>query len=73
VEDPYAILGVTRDADHQTVRERWLYLVRENHPDAASGSGYPEEEVELLTARLARINAAYTVIKQKLSPRKDWY
>jgi DnaJ like chaperone protein len=60
--DPWAVLGLTPDADERTVRARWRALVRETHPDAMIARGLPEEAVKLATQRLARINAAYEAI-----------
>lgn len=60
--DPWAVLGLTPDADARTVRARWRALVRETHPDALIARGLPEEAVKLATQRLARINAAYEAI-----------
>ena len=34
----YAILGVPRDADQDTIRNAYKALVRRYHPDAGAGS-----------------------------------
>lgn len=41
-KDYYAVLGVSRDASSQQIRERFRQLARERHPDRFSG----EEKVE---------------------------
>lgn len=58
--DPYRILGIARDATPEEIKRRWRELAREHHPDRAAGD-VPEQE--RLTARMARINAAYDVLR----------
>jgi DnaJ like chaperone protein len=58
-EDPYAILGVERDAALAAIRDAYHRLVRESHPDLVIARGLPPECIALATARVARINAAY--------------
>jgi curved DNA-binding protein CbpA len=58
--DPYRILGVERDASGEEIKRRWRELAREHHPDRAAGD-VPEQE--RLTSRMARINAAYDVLR----------
>ena len=61
-DDPYAILGISRDAPADAVREAYHRLVRESHPDLVIAQGLPPECIALATARVARINAAYEQI-----------
>lgn len=56
-KDHYAVLGVSEDADLDTIRKRYRALVRENHPDAVS----PEKRDEAHRKMLA-LNAAWTVL-----------
>src|SRR5690349_435385 len=58
--DPYRILGVDPDAGADEIKRRWRELAREHHPDRAAGD-VPEQE--RLTGRMARINAAYDVLR----------
>ena len=57
--DPYRVLDVRHDASAEEIKRRWRELAREHHPDRAGGDG---EELERLTTRMARINAAYDVL-----------
>jgi DnaJ like chaperone protein len=57
--DPYAVLGVDRDADDATVRAAYRRLSREHHPDAVMARGLPKEVVDLANRRMAVINAAW--------------
>ena len=61
--DPYAELGVAHDASDAQIKRRWRELAREHHPDRAAGDG---EEAARLTRRMARINAAYDLLRNRL-------
>ncbi len=65
--DPWQVLGLPHDADMAAARARWRKLVRENHPDRLIARGLPAEGVELATARLAAINAAWEEIEARLA------
>ncbi|MEA2677750.1 MAG: molecular chaperone DnaJ [Chloroflexota bacterium] len=58
--DPYAALEVRHDATDAQIKRRWRELAREHHPDRAAGDA---EAAATLTARMARINAAYDVLR----------
>jgi DnaJ like chaperone protein len=47
------------------VRKAYLKAVSENHPDRMIARGAPEEFLQVATEKLARINAAYEVIKKE--------
>jgi DnaJ like chaperone protein len=64
-EDPYAVLGVDRRAPNEVVRARWMTLMRENHPDSLASKGVPKAFIDAASDRVARINAAYDVIKRE--------
>ena len=61
--DPYRELGLQRDASASTIKRRWRELAREHHPDRAAGN---REETGRLTERMARINAAYDLLRDPL-------
>ncbi|MBM3506728.1 MAG: DnaJ family molecular chaperone [Alphaproteobacteria bacterium] len=65
VADPYRVLGVARDAPADQVKKRWRALVRENHPDALTARGVPQEFIEVATQKVAAINAAYDKIAKE--------
>jgi curved DNA-binding protein CbpA len=58
--DPYRVLDVRHDASPEEIKRCWRDLAREHHPDRAGSDG---EERERLTTRMARINAAYDVLR----------
>lgn len=63
--DPYAVLGVGRGASDEAVKAAYRKLVRDNHPDRLLGEGLPLEFVGVATDKMARINAAYDLIRQE--------
>ena len=60
--DPYVVLGLAPSADRDEVRRVYRRLVAEHHPDRLIARGVPEELLDLATARMAAINAAYARI-----------
>jgi curved DNA-binding protein CbpA len=61
--DPYSVLDVRHDATSEEIKKRWRDLAREHHPDRAGGDG---TERARLTTRMARINAAYDVLRDPI-------
>jgi DnaJ like chaperone protein len=64
-DDPYIIMGVTRETDTAAIRNHYRKLVRDNHPDKQIAAGVPAEMVILATQRLATINGAYDQIMRE--------
>jgi DnaJ like chaperone protein len=60
--DPYLVLGLAPTADREEVRRVYRRLVAEHHPDRLIAKGVPEELIDVATARMAAINAAYRQI-----------
>jgi curved DNA-binding protein CbpA len=58
--DPYAELELRHDASSIQIKRRWRDLAREHHPDRAAGN---RDEAARLTTRMARINAAYDLLR----------
>ena len=56
MKDYYKILGVKEDASADEIRERWIELMQEFHPDHRSGGAGDEEMAK-------EINEAYQVLK----------
>jgi len=55
VDDPYAVLGVGRDATQRDIRRRFRLLALKHHPDRNRGDKGAE-------ATFKRINAAYQIL-----------
>lgn len=62
-DNPYHILNISPDADMTVVRQAWLKLVRQHHPDHLQAMGLPKEFIRSATEKVANINAAYERIK----------
>ena len=56
MSDPYAVLGLTADSDDETIRRRYLELVKqfspEHHPDQFAAIRQAYESLKDLQARL---------------------
>ncbi len=63
--DPWLILGVSRDAPEDEIKRRYRELVREYHPDRHIAAGVPEEMIEIATDRLQKVNEAYDRIMRE--------
>ena len=65
MDDPYNILGVTRDMSDSDIKKLWRKLVREHHPDTLVAQGMPVDFIEFATEKIATINAAYDEISKQ--------
>jgi hypothetical protein len=61
--DPFAMLGVQKDATEVQLREAYHRKVQETHPDKLSNLGLSPELVKFAHERMARINEAYNKIR----------
>jgi len=61
--NPYQVLDIRPDATNAAIKRRWRELAREHHPDRAAGDS---AEAARLTARMARINAAYDLLRDPM-------
>jgi DnaJ like chaperone protein len=68
-DDAYAVLGVSRRAGNEEIRQTYRKLVREHHPDRLVAKGMPPEMIEQANRTLAAINAAYDRIAKERNLR----
>ena len=61
--DPYAALGVKRDADWDDVRHAYLRLAKAYHADRYASVELPLEVRDYLQQMSRRVNAAYTALE----------
>lgn len=64
-EDPYAVLGLARNATPEQLRTTWKHLMREHHPDSLASRGMAPDLVARASDKVARINAAWDRIKRE--------
>lgn len=64
-DDPYEILGVSRDISDQELKRAYRQLIRDNHPDTLMAQGVPQEFIDLANEKMAAINAAYDRIEKE--------
>jgi curved DNA-binding protein CbpA len=61
-EDPYGILGVTKDVDLSVIRREFRRLVLKHHPDRVNISSEFPESQEQAKAKFMRIQNAYEIL-----------
>jgi len=62
--DPYQQLGLSPEADTESLKAAYRRLVRDNHPDKLMAEGLPPEFIAVANEKLKVINAAWTKIRQ---------
>src|SRR5215216_5418602 len=55
-DDPYLVLGADRSLSDVALRQHYLRLVQDIHPDREIARGLPPEAVRIATQRLAAVN-----------------
>ena len=63
--DPYQILGVSRDASIEEIKQKWKQLAINHHPDRLISQGIPVDLIHKSTSRLKEINNAWDIIQNK--------
>lgn len=58
-DDPYDILGISRDVSDAQLKSHYRQLVRDHHPDSLIARGVPAEFHAAAEQKLAGFNAAY--------------
>ena len=64
-QSPYDVLGVSPDASDEEVKHAYREKVKHLHPDTLRSKGLPDEVIETVNAQMARVNAAWTAIKNE--------
>lgn len=64
--DPYEVLGITKKVDAETLKRVHRRLVQENHPDRFAAMGASEETLDMLSSKMAAINAAYDEVRRMI-------
>ncbi|MGB0834575.1 MAG: co-chaperone DjlA [Psychrobium sp.] len=63
LQDAYDILGVSSDADDNTIKKAWRKQMAQHHPDKLAAKGLPPEMLEIANQKAQDIQAAYEKIK----------
>lgn len=63
--DPFEVLGLSKNANFDEVKLRYKELIRQYHPDILMGRGESKEVIESSTKKLQEINEAYGRLKEK--------
>ena len=63
--DPYQILGVSREASINEIKQKWKQLAINHHPDRLISQGIPEDLIHKSTSRLKEINNAWDTIQNQ--------
>ncbi|MGK9164971.1 TerB family tellurite resistance protein [Inquilinus limosus] len=63
--DPYGVLGVEPQIDDDSLKAAYRRLIREHHPDRLVALGMPADFIAVATDKMARINAAYDIIRRE--------
>jgi len=64
LDDAYAALGVSANAEDAAVKRAYRKLISENHPDKLASRGLPESMRAVAEERSREINKAYDLIKE---------
>jgi DnaJ like chaperone protein len=64
-DDPYVVIGATREMDDAALKSHYRRLVAEIHPDRAIARGLPPEAIAIATRRLAAVNEAWDRIARE--------
>ncbi|NCF74396.1 MAG: co-chaperone DjlA [Gammaproteobacteria bacterium] len=63
LNDAYAALGITKDANPAEIKRAYRKLISKNHPDKLASRGLPESMRPVAEERSRELNSAYDLIK----------
>lgn len=65
--DPFEILGISKAASHDEIKQAYHQKVRLYHPDKLTSLGLPDDVTSYASDTLARINSAYDLIMRQMA------
>ena len=63
--EPHDVLGVSKGAPREAVREAYLKMQRMYHPDRYTGTDLPSEVADYINAISRRVNIAYSMLSER--------
>lgn len=63
LDNAYAVLGLTEDAEDAEVKRAYKRLMAQHHPDKLVSQGLPEEMMQAATEKTQEIKAAYDTVR----------
>ena len=60
--DPHAVLGVSKEASKDEIRQAYHHMAKLYHPDRLASCGLPDEVMDYVRAMLVKINLAFEQI-----------
>lgn len=64
-DNPYVVLGVAANADHDAVRAAYAKLAKQYHPDQFNAVRLPAEVASYMTRMFERISTAYQTLSRR--------
>lgn len=64
LQEAYQRLGVKETSSDKDISKAWKKLLAEHHPDKLIAGNAPQEYIDKATTKVAKINAAYEIIKK---------
>lgn len=64
-EDPYEVLGCPRNASADELKRAYREKAKQFHPDTLRAQGLPDEVIAKANDQMARVNAAWTEIRNE--------
>lgn len=68
--NPYAVIGANKRMSDSEIRHRYMAQVRLLHPDRYQAVGASDETVNMLSDKLAIVNAAYEIIMRERDQKR---
>jgi len=65
LDEAYATLGIGASCSDDEAKKAYRELAKKNHPDALRAQGLPDAMVAKANEKMGRINAAWTLIREK--------
>jgi len=69
--DPYAVLGVSRESDLESVKRAWREKIKDHHPDMMIAQQRSDKEIKEAAETTRKLNEAWQKIKSTHPEGKD--